>query len=174
MKRFLAALLCAGLILVFASGCNSVPKVETGDEAKSLNASDYADTLDGLATYFSAYGYINPLQTDTVTKMDASLIGAKAGNKYTEYVVKNVTIELYEFDTKNPPATADEIISEVKNNGKFSILELPEVNAYLSDSGKFMMIYNDNSINNENPDKNSDNYKHREEVLKRFRSFKGK
>jgi hypothetical protein len=160
--------------MVFAAGCGGAPQVATGDEAKSMKASDYTDDLDGLATYFSAYGYINPLQTDANVTMDASLIGAKAGKKYTEYKVKNVTIELYEFDTAKPTATADEIISEVKNKGKFSILELPEVNAYLSDSGKFMMIYNDTSINDEKPDENSENFKHREEVLERFKSFKGK
>lgn len=176
MKRFLAAILCAGLIMVFTAGCfgSSAPEVATGDEAKSMNASDYKDDLSGLATYLSAYGYINPLQTDAVVDMDASLIGAKTGKKFTEKKMKNVTVELYEFPTTDVPEKAEEIIKSVKADGKFSILELPEVTAYLSDSGKFLMIYNDSSINADNPDKESENYKHREEVLEKFRAFKGK
>lgn len=177
MKKILAALLCAALLMVFAAGCNGAANADdkdTGDEAKSLVASDYKDDLGGLATYLSAYGYINPMKPSTITEMDASLIGAKKGNKYVEQKMNNVTVELYEFDVNKPSATADEIIGSVKTDGKFSILDLPEVNAYLSDSGKFLMIYNDSSINNENPDEKSENYTHREEVLEKFKGFKGK
>ena len=106
--------------------------------------------------------------------MDLSLVGAKAGKKFTavridDKDVKNITIELYEFNTGENKSTADEIIASVKSNGTFSILNLPEVKAYLSDNGKFMMIYTDKGLDEKKTD--SDNYKWREEVLEKFKAF---
>lgn len=179
MKRVIAALLCAGLIMVFGSGCFGMPQanpedVATGDEASSLNANDYKNDLEGLSNYFAAYGYVNPKDKTKCVEMDASLIGAKAGKKFTavkidDKEVKNITIELYEFDTEKLPATADEIISSVKSKGTFTILDLPDVKATISDNGKFLMIYNDKGLDESKTE--SDNYKWREEVLEKFKEF---
>ena len=180
MKRVLAALLCAGLLIVFASGCmgggqqTNPEAVATGDEASSLDAKDYKNDFEGLCNYFAAYGYINPKDESKSTEMDASLIGAKIGKKFTavkmdDKDVKDITIELYEYDTQNQNATADEVVKSVKADGTFSILELPDVKAYLSDNGKFLMIYNDKGLDESKTD--SDNYKWREEVLEKFKSF---
>lgn len=179
MKRVIAALLCAGLIIVFCAGCFGTQQanpedVATGDEASSLNANDYKNDLEGLSNYFAAYGYVNPKDSTKCVEMDASLIGAKAGKKYTavkidDKEVKNITIELYEYDTEKLPATADEVISSVKSSGTFRILELPEVKATLSDNGKFLMVYTDKGLDEKKTD--SDNYKWREEVLEKFKGF---
>ena len=181
MKRVLAALLCAGLLVVFASGCmggqQANPDAATGDEASSLDAKDYKDNLEGLCNYFAAYGYINPKDENKSSEMDASLIGAKEGKKFTAIRidnkdVSNITIELYEYDMQNQNATADEVVKSVKEDGTFSILELPEVKAYMSDNGKYLMIYSDKGLDESKTD--SDNYKRREEVLEKFKSFHSK
>lgn len=179
MKRVFAALLCAALIMVFASGCFGGQQVNpedvaTGDEASSLNANDYKNDLEGLCNYFAAYGYINPKDESKLTEMDASLIGAKEGKKFLavridDVDVKNIYIELYEYKTDELNATADEVIGSVKKDGTFSILELPEVNAVMSDNGKFLMIYNDKGLDETKTD--SDNYKWREEVTEKFKAF---
>lgn len=174
MRKLFAAFAAAAMILICAAGCGGVQKtaVETGDEAASLNAADYSNDFMGLCTYLSAYGYINPLEKNvdvTYNIMDYSLIGAVNGRKFTEQSMKRAKIEIYEFDTTKSSATADEVISSIKKNGSFSILELPEVNAYLSDNGKFMMIYNDSTIDENKPE--SDSYKLREEILEKFREF---
>lgn len=178
MKRLLALLLCAGMIMVFATGCfgmgTNPDDKETGDEASSLNANDYKNNFEGLCNYFAAYGYINPQKPSSYTEMDASLIGAETGKKFVaqkiaDKDVKNITIELYEFNTDKLPATADEVIKSVKSGGTFSILELPEVKAYLSDNGKFLMIYSDKGLDETKTD--SENYQNREEVLEKFRAF---
>lgn len=179
MKRVIAALLCAGLIMIFASGCMGTQQtnsadVATGDEASSLDANDYKNDFEGLCNYFAAYGYINPKDESKYTEMDASLIGAKVGKKFTavrmdDKDVKDITIELYEYNLDNPPATADEVIASVKKDGTFSILDLPDVKAYMSDNGKFLMIYNDKGLDETKTD--SDNYKWREEVLEKFKAF---
>ncbi len=190
MKRFLTAILCAGLIAITATGCGYTDAlasnssttqdttVATVDEAKAeVKADSYDDSLSGLCNYFGAKGYITTkdgkVDESVMTKMDSSLIGAKEGKKFaTTYGSQAVTVELYEYDTKNLNDKAKEIIASVEEKGTFTILDLPEVKAYMSDSGKYLMIYTDASIDDSNPDKEADNYKHREEVIKEFKAFK--
>lgn len=180
MKKLFSALLCAALIVVTASGCGlsdpleanknqsetSATTAEQTDDTE-VNYTDYKDTLDGLCEYFNELGYIEHKE-GSYTKMDASLIGAKEGRKYTK---KNIKIELYVYDTNNLNDTANQIIESVKNNGEFVILDLPAVKAYLSDNGKYLMIYSDDSIKKDNPNTEAANYKAREEVIEKFKSF---
>lgn len=193
MKRFIAAILCVGLIAAVSTGCaykdalskdntattqatEATGSVATEDEVDEKN---FSDNLQGLSEYFAKKGYITTkdgkIDESTVTVMDASLIGAKEGKKYaTAYGGKAITIELYEYDVRNLNNlndTAKAVIESVKNSGEFTILDLPPVNAYLSNNGRYIMIYTDSSIDDANPDKESDNYKHREEVIKNFKSF---
>ena len=192
MKRFIAAILCAGLIAAVFAGCGykdalskenkatqateATGSLATADEVDSKN---FSDDLEGLSNYFAKKGYITTkdgkIDESTVTVMDASLVGAKEGKKYaTSYGGKAITIELYEYDLTNLSKlndTAKAVIESVKNSGEFTILDLPSVKAYLSDDEKYLLIYTDSSIDDEKPDENSDNYKHREEVIKNFKSF---
>lgn len=193
MKRFIAAILCVGLIAAISTGCaykdalskdktattqatEATGSVATVDE---IDAKNFSDNLQGLSEYFAKKEYITTkdgkIDESTVTVMDASLIGAKEGKKYaTSYGGKAITIELYEYDVRNLNNlndTAKAVIESVKNSGEFTILDLPPVKAYLSNNGRYIMVYTDASIDDANPDKESDNYKHREEVIKNFKSF---
>lgn len=174
MKKLFAAILAAAMFAVIATGCFGMGQkqaVATGDEAASQKAEDYENDFEGICNYLASFGYINPVRDNvdvTYTVMDASLIGADKGRKFTEQTQKKATIEIYEYaDQKN--ATADEVISSVKKDGTFTILELPSVNAMLSDNGKFLMIYNDKSIDENKPE--DDNYKLREEITEKFKTF---
>lgn len=193
MKRFIAAILCVGLIAAISAGCaykdalskdntaTTQATEATGSAAtpSEVEEKNFEDNLNGLSNYFANKGYITTkdgkIDESTVTVMDASLIGAKEGKKYaTAYGGKAVTIELYEYDVSNVNNlndTAKAVIESVKNNGEFTILDLPSVKAYLSNNGRYIMIYTDSSIDDAKPDKESDNYKHREEVIKNFKSF---
>ena len=191
MKRIIAAILCTGMIAVAMTGCgytdalaeNSSSQTQETSQADSndatadeVSADNFDDNLDGLCNYFAKMDYIatkkDAIDESALTKMDASLIGAKSGNKFTtKYNGKDVTIELYEYDTKNLNDTAKDVITSVEKDGTFTILELPAVKAYLSDNGKYLMVYTDSSIDDEEPDTESDNYKHREEVIENFKSF---
>lgn len=190
MKRFIAAILCVGLIAAVSAGCaykdalskdntattratEATGSSATADEPKPA---DFKDNLEGLISYFTELEYLamkdGKLDESSVTVMDASLIGAKEGKKFiTAYGGKAITIELYEYDLKNLNDTAKTVIESVKNSGEFTILDLPSVKAYLSNNGRYIMVYTDASIDDANPDKESDNYKHREEVIKNFKSF---
>ena len=190
MKRFIAAILCVGLIAAISTGCaykdalskdntattratEAAGNVATVDE---IDAKNFSDNLQGLSEYFAKKEYITTKEgkndESTVTVIDASFIGAKECKKYaTAYGGKAITIELYEYDLKNLNDTAKAVIESVKNSAEFTILDLPPVKAYLSNNGRYIMVYTDASIDDANPDKESDNYKHREEVIKNFKSF---
>ena len=86
----------------------------------------------------------------TKTNVAYNVIGAKNGARYTATVADSrFNLELYEFDTDDLSSTAQNTISSVKNNGSFDILNLT-VNAIISDNGKYIMIYEDNSTSEEN------------------------
>ncbi len=149
------------------------PQITQYPTDASKEMKDYKDTFDDLCKYLSANGYINALEENkdkSFNDMKYELVGASNGKKFicTMQGANNVTVELYDF---SKPASPDEVYNNVKNNGKFSILGLDEVNAYLSDNGKYMMVYTDASVNWKEPDKNADNYKRFEEILKAFKEF---
>lgn len=185
MKKFFTAVLCAGLIAVTASGCgysdallDSKSSVTQPSEANSnpatedeVKSSDYKNDLNGLVDYFVAKEYIKD-DKNTVTEMDAASIGAEKGKKFANtFEAKNITIELYEYNQDKLNETAENILESVKKDGTFSIYSLPDVPAYISDNGKFLMIYTDASIDNKNADKTSPNFQHREEVIEDFKAF---
>lgn len=178
MKKILAALLLAAMMAVFATGCmgaNTANDKATADEAKSRNAADYKSNLEGICNYFASFGYINPQAPSTFTSMDAALIGAKEGKRFVGY--KNdqsdytyLTLEIYEYNTGKANATADEIVKSVKADNSFEILGLdPVQNVYLSNGGKFLLIYKDSKLDESKTD--DEHYKLRETILKQFREF---
>ena len=175
MKKIIAALLAAVVITISASGCmggmGAKPAVATGDEAKSQNAADYPDTYEGLCNYLASFGYINPLKDNddvTYVVMDYALVGATHGRRYTEQTKKKATIEIYDYSEARS-ATADEILAGMKDKGTFTVLGLPEVKAILSNNGKYMMVYNDKSINENNEEQ--EEYKLRQEIVEKFKTF---
>ena len=182
MKRIVAFLLCLCSIAVICAGCgvedallanssSSSTEATVDEAAKEVSPSDFEDSFKGLCSYFEKKEYIKN-EENLVTKMDASLIGAVQGNKYAvTYGGKKVYIELYAYDLKNLNDSANNVISSVKKNNKFVILDLPEVEAYLSDNGKYLMVYYDESINPDKIDEKSNNYIHKQEVIKDFKEF---
>lgn len=178
MKRILALLLCAGILVFAAAGCGGTQKsvTATGDEAKSLKASDYDDDFKGLCNYFSALGYINPKSENkdvTYSEMKAELIGAKkgSGRRFEAKHTKDTVIELYEYDLKNLNATADEVRGSVDKDGTFvNLIGETVKNCYLSNNKKYLMIYTDNTIDDDTKETDK-NFKAREEVVKNFKAF---
>ncbi len=183
MKKIISALLMASVIAISAAGCGYNDALEQASKANqqttsaSQSASEqtskeaekvYKDSFDGLCSYMQDKGYYTDKAVKT--EMDASFIGAKQGIKYS--ISNNLAIELYEYDTAKLNDTAKEIVKEVKDSNSFTIIEGYPVNAaYLSDNGKYLMIYNDTKIDKNKPDKNSNEYKVRENAVKDFLAF---
>ena len=125
----------------------------THDEPKSVNPSDYENNVDGLCKYLKALDY---LQGEPV-KMAADLIGAEKGYRYVfTYEKGNINAELYEYNTNNLNDKAKATIESVKKNGYFQIQGFDKVEAYMSDNGKYLIIYSDsNLIDNNSPNENN-------------------
>ena len=160
MKKIILAVLCA-LTVFSLSGCfASGNKLENLDTAQavdmdSISQADYKNDLDGLVGYLKALQYL-PKDTQPVDML-AEVIGAKKGYRYIFTVNGSQTVtELYEFDTAALDANAQRVIGEIKENGSFHLFNKEGVDtdttytAYLSDNGKYMMLYTDNSSNNDN------------------------
>ena len=111
---------------------------------KTLSDSKYKDSYEGLRDYMKDSGYIKTDDKNAITKMKADLIGAEIGYKYTD---GNKRVELYAF-----------------NLGKYS----ETIPAYLSDNGKYLMVYTDPAANNTN----SAEYKNKAKAVKDFKAFK--
>lgn len=183
MKKIIALLLCIGMFAAVAAGCggSGQQEVATGDEAASLNANDYKDTYDGLCTYLSALGYINPLEDNkgiSYSVMNAEIIGAKQGRRFTAKHTEKTTIEIYEYDLDGLKASPDEaaetVRSSVEKDGTFTNLIGEKVeNVYLSDNGKYLMIYTDTTINGDTKETDK-NFTARKEVVEKFKAFHAK
>lgn len=120
------------------------------------------DNLAGLEKYLIASSAVS----GEPTAMESAFIGAKSGAKYQFAYGGNKTmiVELYEFDTANLDEKAKTVLSDVKSKGSFTIMN-QNVEAVVSDNGKYLMIYKDTSTSEQNVAKKT-------EVTKLFKEFK--
>lgn len=176
MKKVIAAVAALLIISLSLVGCNNDPLNKTNETSSTSTTNsavsenkDYDDSLEGLEQLFVDKGYITVNDDrSNVTVMDAALIGAKEGNRYTSNINgAEVVVELYAYDVDNLDNTGNEIIKSVTEKGEFQILDLDPVKAYLSDSGKYLLIYNDKS----NPAEGTENYTRMQTAIKQFKAF---
>ena len=138
----------AAVLALSVSACSNNSGTETANtlSASSMAQSEVPDTLDGLCRYMEGNGLIGGTPHD----MLADLIGAKEGRMYQFlFNDSSVQVELYEFDTENLNKKAQEYLQEVRENGKFTMTGIESSNAYLSDSGKYLMVYHDTNTDEE-------------------------
>lgn len=153
-------MLCAVIVFSFSGCFQSGPKYDNIDTAQSVDADsisqkNYDNNLDGLVNYFKALHYL-PVTT-TPTQMLAEVIGAVKGYRYIYTVNGSQTVvELYEYNPAAMNDTAKRVLGEIRETGSFHLFNKEGVDkdttytAYLSDNGKYMMIYTDNSNNDGN------------------------
>lgn len=131
------------------------------EEVKLTQQSECDDDLAGLCKYLEG----NYAVAGAKSEMAYEFIGAIAGYKYIfDYEGKSIQTEVYEFDLDNLDETAKEVIQNVENDGKFTVLE-NEVPAVMSDNGKYLMIYIDNATDEKV-------VAQKERVLELFKGFK--
>lgn len=167
MKKLLPIILCMVLMFSFA-GCGGTAEqletLSTDDIPKtgSVKESDFKDNLSGLESYFEKLAYLPKMKP---TKMTYATIGAVDGDRYKfRFNNSTVTVELYEYDMKNLNDDAKRVIKSIKKDGSFDMYGT-EVEATLSDSGKYLMIYND-------PSGEELNTTRKEAVIKTLKAFK--
>ncbi len=177
MKRFLITAVSVLLIAMSFTACYdplsdpnatnpSQSTTETEEATTAKSSEDYENTLTGLRDFMIDRGYIS-IENDNknVTKMKADLIGAKKGYKY---ITGNIAVELYVFDLKAENPTRDKVIKGIEKDGIFTLYN-EDIPAYLSDNGKFLMVYTNPDIADN--DTSSDAYKTMKKAIKDFKSF---
>ena len=141
LKKILAVV----LVLVMAmslTGCMttktaSSTELKVSDTEQNPDMSAYTNDFDGIVAYLKACEVIAGEGSD----MSADFIGAVKGQKFFfTYSGAKATCEIYEYDLDNLTAEAQAILDSVKTNGYFVSLDT-EIKASVSASGKFLMIY---------------------------------
>lgn len=188
MKKIIAALTACLIIISAFAGCSDPLSSSNKSESKSSKTSSttsktksstnkpakkYNDSFADLRTYMKDKGF---LTDEVIKKADNTklppvdgvdykygyeYIGAVKGEKY---INNTVVIELYEFKE----GEKNEFVDSVKNNGTFNLFD-KEIKAYLTDNDKYMMIYTDRNIKDE--DTESDSYKTMQKAIKAFEEF---
>ena len=154
MKKILSFALIAVLALSLC-GCmpqtSNTQKVQTVTDpatADEVVYTDYEDSLRGVCEYMADLGYVYALPDSTGDEMkdpkamDASLIGADEGYKFTcNYNGESINVEIYSFSNTQGKhyqqglAEGKMTISKEIENGTFDVT--------FSGNGKYVLIYED-------------------------------
>lgn len=166
MKKILLVVICAVMAISFAgcfgTGGTSLEavKISEAPDASTIKTTDYENNLEGLEKYFIALGYIP--EKAKATDMMYKVIGAVDGDRYNFTVDSSaVYIELYEYEPDKLNNEGKRVIDEVKKDGKFYVFDNKDgdnaaYEATLSDNGKYLMIYTDNSTESANVQRKQD------------------
>jgi hypothetical protein len=158
MKKIISFVLIVGAILSLTAcgvgdvGSNAQTQSSTSSAAVSSAtvSKTYSDDLAGIISYLTDNGIIDAAAKPVDMTPGVGFIGALKGSKYTfKYNNSDVTVEVYEYDTSKLNDTAKSVISQIQSNGKVTIMS-KEVSGTLSDSGKYLLFYTDNSTDEKN------------------------
>ena len=168
MKKIFALILASLMLISVMSGCgttvpNATESTSSTEETKPAEETTYEDNLKGLAEYMKDQGYID--NTDNAYKMQAQLIGAEEGYRYLKGAVQ---MELYKYNPDKLNKTAKDVMEQIEKNGEFELYG-KKIKGYLSDNGKYMMVYTDSAI--VEGDTTSDAYKTMEKAVKDLNKF---
>lgn len=135
-----------------ASGSSSQTEEPTVEEK------DVEDTLDGLCEYMASQFGLGE-----AVEMRGDMIGAKEkGYRYSKDLLR---VELYEFDLDALTEEGKAVLESVKADGSFTIFGEKIENAYVSESGKYLMIYVDTGTSEEAVSR-------KEKAIAAFQAFK--
>lgn len=177
MKKFLfLALACALTVGMTACGSSTGNKPEVSAQA-SMAIDEVQDTFEGLCVYLTGNGIIS----GDYSPMNAEIIGASAGRRYSvSFEGGEIFVELYEFDMEKLAETAkaknydlekltalaNKSLESIRKDGKLTVVEgIDSVEAILSNSGKYVMMYSD-----QNTDEN--HVAQRQKAERLFKEFK--
>ena len=140
IKKMLTVTLVAISVLSF-SGCGMRPASIPSENM--IKISEFEDTSSGINGICKTLKDKESVPDDCV-KMLATVIGAESGYRFDKLKVNGsiFSMELYEFkDTKGTQAKT--VIESVKKGNQFDMFGRTVSYCYLSDNGKYLLIYPD-------------------------------
>lgn len=160
-KQLLALTLAVVAVISF-TGCGM--RTATVPEEDKVKVSEMAKDATGVEAICKALKEKEYVSDDCI-KTNAELIGAKTGYRFDGVSVNGskFSLEIYEYaDTESD--TAKKVIDSVKANNSFELFGKTVPYCYMSDNGKYLLIYPDAKSVSDKADDN-DNVKRKEEVM---------
>lgn len=149
MKKFrnIIAIVISALMILSFTGCASAPQNQS-DTVKVTKIEEK-----GIAKLAKDLLDDKLIESEAIDVQN-EVIGAIAGYRFIAKISdsESAIVEIYEYDKDNLNDTAKGVISEVKKNGSFNMLEMTDVEAELSDNEKYLMIYQDDKSKGDNAD----------------------
>lgn len=147
MKRILALLTAAILLLVMLGGCMGRTSAETlatlSEEEVSAPSGSYSADLSGLCKYMEDGGAVVADGENYPTETNYGEIGATAGQRYRfRYNGSTVQVEFYEYDPENLSDVAQSTLADAQVQGQITVLN-NTVTAAASGDNRFLMLYVD-------------------------------
>lgn len=149
MKKLIA--ICLSIIAVVSLvGCGSQSAAVPTEN--KVTVEDIESGTTGVDSMCKKMRELEYIPNDGV-KMNAEIIGAAKGYRFQDSVNgSTMTVELYEFDTKNLSDTAKATIADVKEKGSFTIFGREVTGASMSENEKYMMVYADAKAEGDKPE----------------------
>ena len=149
------------LVLESASASSGA---ESGKEeaapVEEVPAEEFEDSLEGLCDYLAA----NKAVAGDPVEMAYETIGAQGGYRFRfQFNRSTVQVEVYAFPLEDLDDRAQEVLSSVREEGSFTMLD-NQVPATLNSDGKYMLLYTDGS-------KDEENAAQRDRVVELFEAF---
>ena len=139
--RKLVIIAIAVITLISVGGCGIKPA--TIPEENKVKVSEIENTKSGIGAICKALKDKEYVSDDCV-QTNAALIGANEGYRFDSVKFNSsvFSLEIYEFsDTSSD--TAKKCIDEVKKNNSFTLFGKTVEYCYMSDNGKYLLIYPD-------------------------------
>ena len=164
-----AVRICDGLCkqqLFKSTAVATLETSSTASEGETAESTDkdpagYDDDIQGLCKYLEDC----KAAAGEKVQMSYDVIGAENGYKYVyRYADSAVQLEVYEFPAELSE-TAKALLDAVRADGTFKVLD-NTVPGYLSNDGRFLLIYTDAKSEKEDANKT-----HKEHVLECFNTF---
>ena len=147
MKRIFSILLIIVFAALMLTACGADPLYNKGeataDEAATeaevvVDIEDYTKDFKGLQKYLQDLELI-PKDSTKKNDLFADILGAERGVRYT--LNNSAFIEFYSYGEKHNEI-AQKVLEQVESEGTFEIAGLDPLTGVISDSGKYLAVYN--------------------------------
>ncbi len=139
MKKIFAILLIVAIAIsltaCMGSGADTGSTKATEIKVEDVDIKNYEKTFSGMQKYLKDLKLISGDKIE----LQADLIGAKKGVRYTADKVDFV--EFYAFDLDNMTKEGKEVYDAISKGDTYDVLGLQEMKGVISKSGKYMMLY---------------------------------
>lgn len=172
LLKKLTALTLAVVAVVSFAGCGMQTATVPNENKVKVSEFKGDSGVQKILKELLSKKYISEDNANNCVKTNAELIGAKEGYRVDKVEVNgsSFSLEVYQYDNTDSD-TAKNVIDSVKKNGTFDLFGRTVSYCYMSDNGKYLLIYPDPKSTTGKED-DSTNAKRKDDVMKVVNSAK--